>query len=101
MSVKIENIPNEPFIICTYSDPLDAVVDTQAANEAGEALAHEFPTGTIYVIADMSEAHITFATLVQGLAQASRGNGGTLKNPRLKTIAVGSGKIIDIAVSAA
>jgi hypothetical protein len=93
MVISFEELPNEPILIAKFSDPLDALQDTQILNKTVAQALAKIDTD-LYLIADMSEASIGFSDIVIGLGAASRGDMAFFKAERLKMVAVGMGEVV-------
>jgi hypothetical protein len=96
----ITQMPDEPIIVATFTNPFDPVKD--AVPVAGYLLEHlKNTTGRVYYIADMSGLKINFSDLVQGMSQAFTDPNSPYVNPRLATFTVAGDTLISVGVKAA
>lgn len=99
MGVNISLNANEPIIIAVYTNPFNAVEDSNAV--AGYLIDFlEKSKEQVYFVADMREINVTFSDLVSGLAVAYTTPGSPYANPRLKTFTVATDELISLGAKA-
>lgn len=100
MAVAFKNHADEPIMIATFSNPLNAGKDTVAFNEA---IQQRLPTvnDQLWVVADLTGTSISFVDGVFGLAEAARSSIGAFRDKRVRMVLVGGGDMINFLLRSA
>src|SRR5687768_12805160 len=96
MPWKLEHLTGEPIVIVTVWDRVDFEKDTDKALQQIAKHVDEIGDPT-YVIADMSEIVMNFGDMVLGLAHMFSGKPGSGRDPRIRTVMVGSQGLVGFA----
>lgn len=100
MTVAFERLADEPIVIVTFTNPLNAAKDTSAFNQA--VYDHlQIVEDRLWVIAELSSVSISFMDGVFGLAEAAKGVNGAFKDPRVRIVLVGVGDMIKFLIKSA
>ncbi len=97
MPVTIEKLPDQPVIVITVTEPFDHFKELPAGFRKFQELAASVQ-GTIYRIIDVTGWRVPFNAVVDGLAADTRGGAAT--DPRVRTVLVGSGEMVELGVKA-
>jgi len=92
MSFEIQQLKDEPIVVITCHNPFDFTGDIAAANRQVAALLENGET--ITRIIDFTEIEMTFANLVESLATKTREEPGSLRDPRVRTVLVGTHELV-------
>ncbi len=98
MTVKIEQLSEEPIILYTYSNPYKANEEIQAVIDGATELTAGIP-GTVYAIHDVHNVKVSFSELVSSMGTAIK-SFRELKPDfleRTKTILVGTSSLLKLA----
>ena len=100
MDAVLTRLPDEPIVIVEICPTLDPqrevyeIADTIAEMFAGEE-------GPIYRINDFTNMELPFSGLVMGLGLEAQGRPGSLSDPRIKPIFVGTSKMVGLGAKSA
>jgi hypothetical protein len=99
MSYRLEQLPDEPIIVLSLLS--DSSLREQISDSAEEAtlLIEEAAEEWVYLIYDVRNLRPNFSDLVGALGQATKAT-NLFKNPRLRTVVVGSGPLVEMGVKA-
>ncbi|MBN1679248.1 MAG: hypothetical protein JW966_03085 [Anaerolineae bacterium] len=101
MVMVVKQLGDEPIIVITVTPPFDSYKDVIQKLEAIEAIANTIDSPIIYRINDYSA--VTQASLddiMTVLARETRsGSAGSLADPRVRSVAVGSDEMIRLAAT--
>jgi hypothetical protein len=100
MAYTLEKLPDEPIIILTVRDPLGTPAEHRKSHEEIVALINTIE-GDVYRITDMRELNITFAQMVDRIAQEGKARAaGAMSDERIKGIVVGSHDMVRFGTQA-
>lgn len=100
MAFTLQQLPGEPIIIDTHSEPLEPSGYAEFARDL-VALATTIE-GPIWRVIDLSGVNVSFEVLVHVMAEeAKSGLPGTSGDPRVQPMIVGSGETIELMVKSA
>ncbi len=99
LKFNVERLGNESIIVLTISGTFGDVHDLSSYRAALAQLGQMAATieGTVYRITDAHTAQIQFGDLVMALGESRGGEKGTVSDPRMKSIFVGSDELIRMA----
>ncbi len=97
MPVAVEQIPNQPIIVVTVTEPFDPLKEMPVSNRQFSEIAATIQ-GTLYRIVEITRLKIGFNDLVNVLAVDTRSGPGA--DPRVRTVIVGSGEMVELGVKA-
>lgn len=97
MPVAVEQIPNQPIIVVTVTEPFDPFKEMPVSTRQFQELTASIQ-GTIYRIVNVTRLKMLFNDLVNVLAADTRGGAGA--DPRVRTVIVGSGEMVELGVKA-
>jgi hypothetical protein len=99
MGYEVKRLPGENILITTAIDPFDFLTDLPpmftAIDQARQGIA-----GKIINIYDLSGLTLTFSDLVVGLAGHMGGAPGSISDPTILSITVGSDELVHMGVEA-
>ncbi len=98
MPIAVDWIPDEPIILATCTGFL-TVGDFKGMFEQVAALMQAVE-GIIYRIADYREAESSFVDIMKTVQETAKGMSGSVSDPRLKSIYVGTTHWISLARTA-
>jgi hypothetical protein len=99
MSYRLERLPDEPIVVLTLLPDFSMRQDIRASSEEAALLIEQVAGDRIYFIYDLRDLRLNFSDVVTGLGQAAKAT-DMLKNPRIRTIIVGSGALVEMGVKA-
>jgi hypothetical protein len=94
MPVNVKQIPQQPIVVITITEPYNRLKEAPVAEQQFQALTATIQ-GTIYRILDVTGWRIPFDDLVNALASDTRG--GTGADPRIRSIMVGTSEMAALA----
>jgi len=97
MPVTVKQLPQQPVIVLTVSEPFDAVEETPTAAVRFQELAAAIQ-GPVYRIIDVDQWDIPFGDLVAVLSLDA--NGGVKADPRIRTVVVGASELLALGMQA-
>ncbi len=97
MPFSVEQVPNQPIFVITLSEPFDQAKEAPASDWKFQELIATVQ-GTIYRVIDLTRWTIPFNDMINGLASDTRGGAGA--DPRIHTVIVGSGEMVEFGVKA-
>ena len=89
MPFMVEHIMREPIIVINWQPPFDFEADIIESNRAAADFA-DHTKGIVYRVIDAHEIDMTFGDLVTLLAAKTRNEPGSLRDPRIHTVLVGT-----------
>jgi hypothetical protein len=95
----VRRLSGEPIIVMT---PTDSFVPSKNIIPmfAETAALMKGIQGKVYRIADARAIHLTFSGIVSAMAEAFRTHSDTLADPRVVSIIVGKGQLVEMAAKA-
>lgn len=100
MVYSIQKLPDEPIIIDTHSEPMEAIGYVNFATELSD-VANSIQ-GPIYRISDLRDMTFSFPTLVHVLAEETKsGRPGSAGDPRVNLVLVAVDLVADLIKSSA
>ncbi|MCU0465484.1 MAG: hypothetical protein MUF38_13060 [Anaerolineae bacterium] len=99
MSHKIVNDPQKPIVIAKFTEPFNAVEDSDAVAAHLNKFLAKHP-GIVHYIADMSKINIDFSQLIIGMAAAYKTPNSPYSNPRLKIYSIANDELIILGTQA-
>lgn len=99
MSHNITSVPEKPIVIAEFTEPFNAVEDSDAVAAYLNKFLNQH-TGTVHYIADMSKINIDFSQLILGMAAAYKTPNSPYSNPRLKIYSIASDEMIILGTQA-
>lgn len=95
MPFTAERVPNQPIVVCTIGPTVDGSKDpVESHATTHQLLADE--AGTLYRILDFSQVDVKFGDVVMGMSSDPG-----FKDPRMKTIMVGTHELVQLAAQSA
>jgi hypothetical protein len=88
MSIKVEQLPDEPIIVVTLSGDITVEVVQDMFAQCAQ-LADDMG-GRVYRLTDIRLTEITFPELVQVLSKISKGQPGSPSDPRICGVLLGT-----------
>lgn len=95
----INKLPDEPIIIATYTKGQPPAEAIEEVIQYTAQLLDEVE-GVIYRIEDLTEADMTFGDAVQVMGAVTKNRPGSARDPRVKTLLVGAGTLLDLSAKA-
>lgn len=89
MPAIVVNLPDEPIIVLTATDPFVPQKELPPAYEEITEIMDSVP-GTIYCLYDIGSVYLSFSDLVTMLDTTIRGMPGSASDPRVKFVIVGT-----------
>ncbi|GAB4508777.1 MAG: hypothetical protein OHK0046_02250 [Anaerolineae bacterium] len=93
MGILIEHGMKEPIIIVNWQNPFDTTTDILESNKLVSDFANRSGT-PVYRIIDTHEIDLTFGDLVHILDLKTRNEPGSLRDPRIHTVLVGTHEMV-------
>ncbi|MDX1994668.1 MAG: hypothetical protein SF029_19955 [bacterium] len=99
MPYKVTRVPNEPIVVLEVSSPFDMITDLPAVF-ADIAKAKAGVASLTYCLYDVRNLQITFSDVVMGLAAHTKGEPGSVSDPTIRVILIGSDELLRLASEA-
>jgi hypothetical protein len=99
MPAMVVNLPDEPIIVLTATDPFVPHEDLPPAYEEVAEMIDGVP-GPVYCLYDIGSVYLGFSDLVTTLSTAIRGTPGSASDPRVKVVIVGTDDLAQLASEA-
>ena len=99
MESLVEKLPNEPIILVHVRPHLTESSEVDEVAAACDRLIEG--RGPYYRITDFSQFSMTFSGLVLGMATETQHIPGSLSDPRLRNIFVGTQEMVDLGAKSA
>lgn len=99
MSYSVRRLPGEPIIVMTPTDAFVPSQDIVPMFIETATLMQDIP-GKVYRIADDRAIHFTFSGVVSAMTTAFRTHSHALADPRVVSIIVGKGQLVEMAAKA-
>jgi hypothetical protein len=99
MPYTIEQLPGEPIILATYTNPLNFAQDFRQARDEIYALSKTIPGSTVYLIHNARDLRVSVNDLYSGIVAVFKPE--ELKrerDARLHAIGVGAGSVVEFGV---
>ena len=100
MDAALTRLPDEPIVIVEIQPTLDPQKEVY---EIADAIAEMFEgeEGPIYRINDFTSIDLPFGGLVMGLGLEAQSRPGSLSDPRIKPIFVGTSDMVELGAKSA
>ncbi len=96
MPFSVTQLPDENVVIVKHTAPFDPNTDLAGAQaRVGELL--EQVEGTLWRVEDISAAEMSFGAFAAAMQIATSDGPGSMRNPRLKGVLVGTDEIVKMA----
>ncbi len=100
MDAVLTRLPDEPIVIVKIRPTLDPQKEVyEIADTIADMFAEE--EGPIYRINDFTDMDLPFGGLVMGLGLETQGRPGSLSDPRIKTVFVGTSEMVELGAKSA
>ncbi len=99
MKFTVERLEGKPILITTVGDDYVVGVDNITLAQAVDAKIGADTSG-VYVIFDIRKMKMTFGDLVTAMSSQSRKAPGTMADPRIISIAVGTDELVTLGIKA-
>ncbi len=95
---SVKQLGTEPIILLTVTNPFNPLEEFGPMLKAVSELAKNIPGPVVWRLVDSSALDLTFDDLTNAMYMDTRSGDGSARDPRLKSVWVGSSELIRLAV---
>jgi len=99
MPYVVKQLPNEPILLMTVSSPFDMEKDAPPLFALAAKTAEPIP-GHVYCVYDLRKLELSFGDLVLGLSAQTGHVAGSMSDPNITAVMIGSSEMLKLAEKA-